>query len=123
MAKILIVDDDKDVVEFTKFALEKQGYEVVPIYNGNDGLIELKKKIYNLAILDIMLPGLDGFNIQLELDKDKILKNLPIIVISGLKPAEKLFERFTQVKGFFLKPFNIKDLISRVEEILKTDKD
>jgi len=118
MAEILIADDEEDILELLTFALEKKGHNISTVTDGGIVIDELKKKKYELVIMDIMMPNLDGFNIALNLSKDEELRNIPVIMISALKPAKDLFEKFSQVKGFFTKPFETDLLVLKVDEIL-----
>lgn len=122
MSKILVADDENDIVELITMALENHGHIVHPFYAGDEIIAELKKSDYDLVIMDILMPGIDGFNIQLKLNEDKKLKNTPVIIISALQPASSLFEKFEQVKGFIVKPFDPEELVKKVEEVLKSSK-
>jgi DNA-binding response OmpR family regulator len=118
MAKILIADDERDIVELLKIVLEQDGHKVAAFDHGQKALDEIKRNPYDLLILDIMMPGIDGFSIQLTLQKDEKLKNIPIIIMSALQPAKSLFDSSGQVKAFFVKPFDPKLIVDRVREIL-----
>ena len=82
MKKILIVDDEKDIVETLKFMLEASGYTCYCAYNGEDGLRMAKEIIPDLMILDVMMPKMNGFKISRLLKFDVKYKNIPIDIIT-----------------------------------------
>ena len=117
--KIFVADDDEEVVALLQALFTTAGYTVVSTTFASRLLDLLKKEKPDLLILDLMMPGIDGYSIQLSLSQDEDLKALPVIVISGLAAGRLLFEKFEQVKHFFSKPFDSKELLSMAEEILK----
>jgi two-component system alkaline phosphatase synthesis response regulator PhoP len=82
MSKILLVDDERDIVEFLQYNLEQKGYEVIV---GYDGLEALKKLSENpdLIILDIMMPHLDGYDVYKKIRENEKFKNIPIIFLTA----------------------------------------
>jgi len=82
-AKILIIEDDRDIVEMLKYNLKDQGYETISALDGNEGLKLAKKEQPDLIILDIMLPFIDGFEVCRTLKKDQMTANIPIIILSA----------------------------------------
>ncbi len=61
--KILVIEDEKDILELIAFNLECSGYTVFKASNGEDGLVEVKKNLPDLILLDLMMPGIDGFDV------------------------------------------------------------
>ena len=119
MAKILIAEDEPEIVQFCAFSLQTEKHEVVSTDNGPDAIEKLKKEKPDLLILDIMLPGIDGYTLQLQISEDPVLSKIPVIIISALKPAKELFDKFTQVVAFLPKPFSSQDLLGAVRKGLK----
>jgi len=122
MSKILLVDDEPDIVEFLKYNLEQNGYDVIV---GHDGLEALKKLSENpdLIILDIMMPHLDGYEVYHKIRENKNFKDVPIIFLTA-KSGE-----IDEIKGlelgasdFIQKPISPKKLIARVKLNLRKDK-
>jgi DNA-binding response OmpR family regulator len=118
MKKILIADDEPEIIELLKTLLEPAGYSVVSTSYGSQLFPLVKKEKPDLLILDVMLPGIDGYSLQLHLSQQEEGKNLPVIVISALSASKALFDRFGQVKCFFTKPFNTDEMLKKIKEIL-----
>ena len=119
MTKILLVDDEKDIIEFLKYSLEQENYEVIVGYNGEEALDKLSEKP-DLIILDIMMPKLDGFETYRRIREQKEFENLPIIFLTA-KAGEA-----SEIKGLELgasdyiqKPVSTKKLIARVKTNLR----
>lgn len=119
MQKILLIDDEKDIVEFLKYNLESENYEVIVGYNGEDALKKLNE-YPDLIILDIMMPKLDGFETCRQIREKKEFENIPIIFLTA-KSGE-----INEIKGLELgasdyiqKPISPKKLIARVKSNLR----
>jgi two-component system alkaline phosphatase synthesis response regulator PhoP len=122
MTKILLVDDEPDIVEFLKYNLEQNGYDVIV---GHDGLEALKKLSENpdLIILDIMMPHLDGYEVYNKIRENKNFTDVPIIFLtakSGETDEIKSLELGTS--DFIQKPISPKILIARVKLNLRKNK-
>lgn len=126
MAKILIIEDDKDLIETMKLTLESRGHEVVPAYNGEEGLSVLKSTIPDIIILDVMMNRkTEGFDTSYKIREDKSLRSIPILMISAINERISGFGISTASDGEFLpvddfleKPIPPEDLIVKVEELL-----
>jgi len=116
--KILVADDEQEIIDLLKCTLEMGGYKVSSISHGGQIPLVLKNEKPDLLILDVLLPGLDGYSLQLYLSQQEDTKDLPVIVASALPAARALFEKFPQVKMFFDKPFEPELLLKKVKEIL-----
>jgi len=121
MAKILIVEDEKDIVNILKIALEKHGYEVISVQNGEEAIEKINLLIPDLIILDLMLPKVDGNSVNLKLKENPQTQNIPVIVITGKGQLRELFnlKEGVNISGYFEKPFPVKILINKVKELLK----
>jgi CheY-like chemotaxis protein len=82
--KVLVVDDDENTVKFLTAALEENGYEVVPAYNGKDGLEKIQHDRPDLVLLDVMMPKKTGFVLFKQLRRDEQYKDLPVIMLTGV---------------------------------------
>ncbi len=118
--KILLVDDDTDVLEFLSYNLKKEKFKVYTSENGKKALKIANKKIPQLIILDVMMPGIDGIETCEELRKNKKLSESLIIFLTARG------EDYSQIAGFeagaddyIIKPIKPKVLISRIKAILK----
>jgi len=126
-AKILVVDDDPDVLEAISIILEANGYEVVTARDGLDGLEKLKEEKPDLMILDLLMPRMDGFEVCKELKDPRRAKyaHIPIIILSSIKEqaSRRRYELETglqlDVDDYVEKPIEHTILLERVENILK----
>lgn len=117
--KILLVDNEHDIVEFLKYNLENEGFEVIPAYDGIEALEKINRNP-DLVILDIMMPKLDGFEVYRKIRDNNDHKNIPVIFLTA-KSGE-----LDEIKGLELgasdyiqKPISPKKLIARVKSNLR----
>jgi len=116
--KILVVDDDVDLVKVMKGTLESKPFDVIVAYNGKEGLEKAKKEKPDLIILDIMMPVMDGFNFAEQFSKDPSIAKIPVLALTSF--SDSLGQPFTfEVSEYLRKPLKPKDLIAKVEEHLK----
>jgi DNA-binding response OmpR family regulator len=118
-AKILIVDDEPEIPNALRGVLEPLGYEVKLCESGLDVIDALRSYQPGLMIMDVMLPGVDGYTLVSRISdgEDAELAGMPIIVMSALETSRCMFERFPQVAAFFAKPFSIEELSEAVETV------
>lgn len=121
--KILIADDDADVCNLTKYTLETSGYETFVCSNGRDVIANVKKESPQALVLDVMLPGIDGYSIVKKMSEDDAMKKIPVVIISSLEPSKNLFKPFNQVIKFLSKPFNPEDLVEEIQKGIKESKE
>jgi two-component system alkaline phosphatase synthesis response regulator PhoP len=117
--KILLVDDEKDIIEFLQYNLEEEGFEVICAYDGEEALEKISNKP-DLIILDVMMPKLDGYEVCKFIRKKKGYENIPVIFLTA-KSGE-----IEEIKGlelgandFIQKPISPKKLIARVKANLR----
>lgn len=118
--KILAVDDDKHIADLLKVVLEEEGYEVVPVYGGQEALEKLKTLKPDLIMLDIGMPKLNGWQTLEQIKKDEKTKNIPVVMLTGHE--SDLSKEAMQAKGvsdYLTKPFVHEDMLSRVKQALK----
>ena len=113
--KVLVIDDEPEMLNLIKFTLEHGGFEVSTCDNGRQAWDAITKVKPDLLILDVMLPGIDGYSLQLKISKDNATKSMPIIVLTALEPSKTLFQKFTQVVGFMTKPFKTDELLEAAQ--------
>ena len=119
MKKVLIVDDEQDIVESLKFVLEAEGYECYTAFNGEDGLNAAKSVIPDLIILDIMMPKMNGYKVSRLLKFDSKYKNIPIMMLTARSQEEdKLIGEETGANEYITKPFELDAIVKKVEEYL-----
>jgi response regulator RpfG family c-di-GMP phosphodiesterase len=125
MAKILIIDDDPDIVEAMKMVLEHNKYEVITADEGELGYKMAKVEMPDLIILDVMMATIDqGFHISYKLKQDEKLKSIPILMVTSISEKTKFkFDRkrdedFIPVDDFVEKPIKPGELIAKIEKML-----
>jgi len=121
--KILLVDDEKDILEFLTYNLEKEGYNVVTADNGKKALEIAKKILPDLIILDVMMPEMDGVSTCIEIKKHPKLSDVLILFLTARS------EEYSELAGFnagaddyVVKPIKPKLLISRIQALLRRNK-
>jgi two-component system alkaline phosphatase synthesis response regulator PhoP len=125
--KILVVDDDPDILEAISLILEAHGYQVVTARDGVDGLHQIKEEKPDLMILDLMMPKLDGFGVCKELKDPRWSKyaHMPIIILSSVRQdaSKRRYELETGVQldvdDYVEKPIEHNILLERVEKVLR----
>ena len=117
MEKILVVDDDKEIVNAIGTLLAREGYEVVKAYDGLEALETLMDQTIHLIIIDIMMPKLDGLSATMKI-RDK--KNIPIILLSAKsEDSDKILGLSMGADDYITKPYNPQELIARVKSQLR----
>lgn len=118
--KILIIEDEKQLVATIKMRLDAIGYEVDALYEGSKAIERIKTFLPDMVLLDIGLPGKDGRDILIELKKDEALKKIPVIIISG---RDQQFERDYGLElgaiDYIIKPFSILLLTEKIQNLMK----
>lgn len=115
--RILVCDDDKEIVEAITIYLEKEGYDVVAAYNGKEALKQLRESQIQLIILDIMMPEMDGIQALLKLRE---YSSLPVILLSAKsEDADKIMGLNVGADDYITKPFNPLELLARVKSQLR----
>lgn len=112
MKNILIIEDDTDINNMMADALQKAGYSYVQAFSGTEGLLYIDKEPYDLVILDLMLPGLNG---EALLPQIKAKQSVPVIIVSAKDGLDSKVELLTSgAEDYMTKPFEIQELIARV---------
>lgn len=117
MYNILVVDDDKEIVESIEIYLKNEGYKVFKAYDGLEALDILTNEEIHLILMDIMMPKLDGIKATIEIRKQK---NIPIILVSAKgEDTDKILGLNIGADDYITKPFNLLELIARVKSNLR----
>lgn len=112
MNRILIIEDDTDINNMMAETLEKAGYACTQAFSGTEGILWAEKEQFSLAILDLMLPGLNGEKL---LPRLKEKQDIPVIVVSAKDSIDSKVELLTSgAEDYLTKPFDIQELIARV---------
>lgn len=116
-ARILVVDDDYNIADLIRLYLEKEQYEVKTVYSGKAALEEFYSWTPDLVLLDIMLPGLDGYEICKQIRK---VSNIPIIMLTARgETFDKVLGLELGADDYLVKPFEPKELTARVKAVLR----
>jgi DNA-binding response OmpR family regulator len=120
MKKILVVDDLPENVFMLQDRLEHEGYEVITAYDGLTGIEKTRNELPDLILLDVMMPGITGFEVCKTLANDMKTKNIPIILVTAKIGAEDTKEGLEAgAFDYIKKPFNRIELLARVNSALK----
>ena len=114
--KVLVIDDEPEMLNLVKYTLEKGGFEVHTCDSGRQAWDEIAKVKPDVVVLDVMLPGIDGYSLQLKISQEPTTKDMPIVVLTALEPSKTLFQKFPQVVGFMTKPFKPEELLKTVSD-------
>lgn len=118
--KILIIEDDRDIVEMVEYNLKSEGYETVSALNGEEGIALARKHRPDLIILDIMLPITDGFGVCRALKNEDIMAGIPIIILSArAQETDKVVGLELGADDYVTKPFSPRELIARMRAVLR----
>ena len=117
MAKILVCDDDREIVEAIDIYLTQEGHEVLKAYDGEEALKVLKDQEVDLLVIDVMMPRLDGIRATLKIREEN---NIPIIILSTKsEDADKILGLNVGADDYVTKPFNPLELVARVKSQLR----
>lgn len=120
MSLIYVVEDDKNIQEIEQIALKNSGYQVVTFDTAGDFLDALKAQVPDLALLDIMLPDMDGLQVLEQVRAQAALRSLPIIMVTAkTTELDKVRGLDMGADDYLSKPFGIMELISRVKALLR----
>ncbi|HWR57876.1 MAG TPA: response regulator transcription factor [Thermodesulfovibrionales bacterium] len=118
--KVLVVDDEADLVALVSYNLKKEGFAVESAAGGDEALSKIRKNTYNLIILDLMLPGIQGMELCRILRNDPETANLPIIVLTAKgEEVDKILGLEMGADDYVTKPFSPRELVARVKALLR----
>ncbi|MFH1654327.1 MAG: response regulator [Pseudomonadota bacterium] len=117
--KILIIDDEKDLVDLLSQRLEAYGYDVVAAYDGEEGLDKARKTHPNLILLDIMMPKMDGYQVCRFLKFDEDFKNVPVVMLTARsQESDVKVGKSVGADDYITKPFESADLLAIIKKHL-----
>ena len=118
--KLLIIEDEPDLRELLSFTLSREGYDIMEAETAETALQMLDSKLPDLAIVDWMLPGMDGIELVKRLRRDDVTEDLPIIMLTarGEEP-DKLKSFDVGIDDYITKPFSPRELLARIKALLK----
>jgi two-component system alkaline phosphatase synthesis response regulator PhoP len=120
MSRILVVDDDKEIVRLVRSYLERAGFNVVTAYDGETALHSLRRERPDLIVLDLMLPDRDGWDLTRLIRTDKTLADTPIIMLTArVDDSDKIVGLEIGADDYITKPFNPREVVARVRALLR----
>jgi len=118
--RILIVDDEKDIAETTRFRLEFEGFECLMARDGEEALIKAKKGNPDLILLDIMMPKMNGYQVCRLLKSDEKYRHIPIIMLTAkAQESDKFWGKESGADDYITKPFKMEKLIEKIQGYLE----
>lgn len=119
-ARILVVDDEADIVELVSYNLKREGFSVDSALDGETALKKLRKDSYDLLILDLMLPGIQGIELCRIIRGDSKTENLPVIMLTAkAEEVDKIIGLEMGADDYITKPFSPRELVARVKAVLR----
>lgn len=121
--KILVVDDEENLVELLRYNLKKEGFKVTTALDGERAFDLVRRLNPDLIILDLMLPGLHGYEVLRLIKKNIELSHIPVVILSA-KALKENIDKGIQLGAevYITKPFSVSELVLKVKEILKKEK-
>jgi len=118
--KILVVDDDQNLVRVVRAYLEKANFQVLTAFDGETALHTLRRDHPDLVVLDLMLPDRDGWDITRLVRSDPTLANIPIIMLTArVDDTDKIIGLELDADDYITKPFNPREVVARVRSVLR----
>ena len=118
--KILVVDDEKDIVDLVSYNLEREGFAVVRAFDGQAAWDKVRAEKPDLVVLDLMLPGMSGLEICKRIRGDAMTRNLPVIMLTArTDPVDIVLGLELGADDYVTKPFGVRELVARVRAVLR----
>jgi len=122
--KVLIIEDENDLRFFIARALKEEGFEVIEAFDGEEGMEKAKKEKPDLILLDLLLPGISGYEVLTRIKKDPELEMIPVLILSNLGQQEEI-ERGLKLGAidYLIKAnFTLDEIVDRIKKILYSPK-
>jgi phosphate regulon transcriptional regulator PhoB len=120
LKKILIVEDEHDLIKLLKYNLEKEGFKVGHTTDGSLALAEIRREMPDLVILDLMLPGMDGLEVCRQLRRNDRFASIPVLMLTARsEEADRVVGLEIGADDYVTKPFSMRELIARVRALLR----
>ncbi|MDY0221493.1 MAG: response regulator transcription factor [Desulfobacterium sp.] len=118
--RILIVDDERDIVELVRFNLEREGYETLVAFSGEEALSKTNKEMPDLMVLDLMLPGIDGLEVTRRIRGKQKTTKIPIVMLTAKGEESDIVTGLELgANDYISKPFSPRELVARIRGILR----
>jgi two-component system alkaline phosphatase synthesis response regulator PhoP len=124
MYKILIAEDERDILELIEFTLQYGGFEVIPTSNGTDAWEMTKQKLPHLVLLDVRMPGMSGYEVCTQIKSTQQTKHIPVVFLSAKGQDSEIKTGFESgAIDYILKPFAPDQLLNRLVEVIDNHPD
>jgi two-component system phosphate regulon response regulator PhoB len=118
--KILVVDDEEDILELIQYNLTREGYQVIGAVSGEEALEKARSKSFDLIVLDLMLPGIDGLEVAKSLKSEEKTKQVPIVMLTAKgEEADIVTGLELGADDYVTKPFSPRILVARIRAALR----
>ena len=120
--RILVIEDEAEMIDLTRIVLEREGYEVIGAVGGSRGLELVKKERPDLILLDLMMPDIGGWEVYRQMKADAELEHIPVIVVTAKAQSidKVLGLQVAKVDDYITKPFGPKELLESIKRILNS---
>jgi DNA-binding response OmpR family regulator len=121
--KILCIEDEKEMIDLMRLILERRGFDFVGAEGGEEGLDKIRAEKPDLILLDLMMPGVDGWEVYRQLKADQELKATPVIVVTAKAQSidKVLGLHIARVEDYITKPFGPQELLESINRVLGED--
>lgn len=120
MARVLIVDDSPTETFKMSSILSKHGYEILTAENGEQGVAAAREEKPDVVLMDVVMPGLNGFQATRQLSRDQATSHIPVIIVTTKdQETDRLWGQRQGAKGYLTKPVDGKLLVQTIESVLK----
>ena len=122
--RILCIEDEAEMIELMRLVLEREGFEVRGAMGGEQGLKAMRQEKPDLILLDLMMPGIDGWEVYRQMRADKELAEIPVIIVTAKAQSidKVLGLQVAKVADYITKPFGPKELVGSIERVLAQQK-
>lgn len=117
---ILCIDDDVGIIELVQLIMQRDGYSIRGAASGNEGLAAMRESLPDIVLLDIMMPGMDGWETYKRIKDDVRLKDIPVIILTARNSSfeEVIARERAGVDDYITKPFTPQELRERIKRVL-----
>ncbi|MEC7726787.1 MAG: response regulator [Planctomycetota bacterium] len=119
-AKIIVVEDEPDILELISYNLEREGYRVIRCRDGEQGLSRIRTDNPDLVVLDLMLPGMDGVEVCREVKADPVTRKIPVVMVTAKsEESDVILGLGIGADDYLAKPFSPRELVARIKVVLR----
>ncbi len=118
--KVLVIEDEPDILEVIQYNLEREGHKVIACRNGEQGLSRIRTDNPDLVILDLMLPGMDGVEVCRQVKSDPVTRSIPIVMVTAKgEESDIVLGLGIGADDYITKPFSPRELVARIKVVLR----